>query len=42
LEDDVVKVVDLEEAAKPAEHTEAVDLKDGTLHLQVPVTKPKP
>jgi hypothetical protein len=43
LEDDVVKVVDLEEAAKLAEHTEAVDLKDGPRHLQVPIppTKPK-
>jgi hypothetical protein len=43
LEDDVVKVVDLEEAAKPADHTEAVDRKDGSPHLQLPIpaTKPK-
>jgi hypothetical protein len=43
LEDDAVKVVDLEEAAKPVAHTGAVDEKDGAPHLQIPIpaTKPK-
>jgi hypothetical protein len=45
LEDDTVKVADLEEARtgeKPTERTDAVDLKDGTPHLQVPIPASKP
>jgi hypothetical protein len=39
LEDDTVKVVDLEEGTKPAE---AVDPRDGGLHPQVPIPVSKP
>jgi hypothetical protein len=45
LEDDTVKVVDLEEARtgeKPTERADTVDLKDGTLRLQVPIPASKP
>lgn len=44
LEDDTVKVVDLDQGPgnKPTEHADTVDPKNGNLHVQVPIPAPKP